>query len=68
MLEGQVRGISLVVSSNGFNDAPIQVLVTLTPGTAQREWYSRSTSCFMCTVVYHHVWNRVRKGVARICI
>ena len=48
MQEGLVREVSLVVSSNGVNDAPIRVQVTLVPGTATREWYN----CPACTVVY----------------
>ena len=35
--EGVVRGVSLFVASNGVNDVPIEVLVTLQPGTATRE-------------------------------
>ena len=35
--EGVVRGVSLFVASNGVNDVPIEVVVTLQPGTATRE-------------------------------
>ena len=38
--EGVVRGVSLFIASNGVNDVPIRVLVTLQPGTAIGEWYS----------------------------